>query len=184
MHGATRQAALRAVTIGEPAVLNGQVRLVDYDPMWPQQFASVAAQLRSILGQRAVGIEHVGSTAVPGLLAKPIIDIVLAVADAADEAAYLPDVEKAAYVLRIREPDWHQHRLLKGPGVDVNIHVFAAGCPEVVRMIRFRDRLRSDPDDCARYAAAKRELAARHWRYIQDYADAKAPVIEQINAFG
>ncbi len=127
-------------------------------------------------------LEHVGSTSVPGLPAKPIIDILLVVPDSSDEPAYAPRLEGAGYVLRIREPEWHEHRLFKGPDTSVNVHVFSTGCPEIDRMILFRDRLRAYPADRDEYLAAKRELAARDWEYVQQYADAKTAVIESIIA--
>jgi GrpB-like predicted nucleotidyltransferase (UPF0157 family) len=127
-------------------------------------------------------LEHVGSTAVPGLAAKPIIDILLVVADPADEAAYVEPLRAEGFVLRIREPDNYEHRMLKGGQEDVNLHVFGAGCPEIARMLRFRDRLRTHPADRERYAAVKRELAARRWRHVQNYADAKTAVVEEILA--
>ena len=121
-----------------------------------------------------------GSTAVPGLPAKPLIDIVLEVADSADEAAYVPAMESAGYVLRIREPDWFEHRVLKGPDTDVNVHVFTAGCEEVDRMLLFRDWLRENAADRELYAERKRELAGREWKYMQQYADAKTAVVDEI----
>jgi GrpB-like predicted nucleotidyltransferase (UPF0157 family) len=127
-----------------------------------------------------LALEHVGSTSVPGLPAKPIVDMLLIVADPADEPAYLPALEAAGYVLRLREPDWQEHRLLKGPDTDVNLHVFGPGSPEIARMVGFRDRLRADPADRARYLAVKQALAARQWASVQDYADAKSPVVEDI----
>src|SRR6516162_1576587 len=96
---------VRRATIGEPTVLNGPVELVDYNPEWPRQFAREAEHIRAVLGDRAIRIEHVGSTSVPGLIAKPIIDILLVVADSANEQAYAPALTAAGYVLRIREPD-------------------------------------------------------------------------------
>jgi GrpB-like predicted nucleotidyltransferase (UPF0157 family) len=122
----------------------------------------------------------VGSTAVPGLSAKPIIDIVLGVEDSADENSYLSDLEAAGYVLRIREPDWFEHRLLKGPGTDINLHVFTNGSEEIDRMILFRDHLRTDSDDRMLYGSVKRDLAAQQWQRVQDYADAKSPVVGEI----
>jgi GrpB-like predicted nucleotidyltransferase (UPF0157 family) len=119
---------------------------------------------------------------VPGLIAKPIIDIVLVVADSADEASYVPALAAEGYVLRIREPDWHQHRLLKGPETDVNLHVFSVGSAEVERMLRFRDLLRANPETRELYAKTKRELARRTWKYVQNYADAKSEVVEAILA--
>ena len=132
------------------------------------------------LGDVAVRIDHVGSTSVPGLAAKPIVDIVLAVPDAADEAAYVPAMEAVGYVLRIREPAWFEHRLFNGPGVEVNVHVFSAGCTEIDRMVAFRDHLRRDPGDRQLYECTKRRLAAQQWEYVQDYANAKSDVIAEI----
>ncbi len=94
--------------------------------------------------------------------------------------AYAPALEAAGYELRIREPDWFEHRLFKGPDTDVNVHVFSAGCPEVDRMLRFRDHLRADRADRELYERTKRELAARRWRYVQHYANAKSDVVAAI----
>jgi GrpB-like predicted nucleotidyltransferase (UPF0157 family) len=104
------------------------------------------------------------------------------VPDAADQAAYLPALEAAGYVLRLREPEWHQHRLFKGPDSDINLHVFSPGSPETDRMVRFRDRLRADPAAQELYLGTKRELAARAWTYVQQYADAKTAVLGEILA--
>ncbi len=173
---------LARVTIGGPQPLAGRIELAEYDPAWPALYAREERRLRSLLGERAVRVEHVGSTAVPGLPAKPIVDVALEVPDSADEAAYVPDLEAAGYALRIREPEWLEHRLVKGPDTNVNVHVFSAGCDEVERMLRFRDRLRADAADRECYAQAKRELAAREWRYVQQYADAKSGVVADILA--
>jgi GrpB-like predicted nucleotidyltransferase (UPF0157 family) len=159
-----------------------RIELSDYDPGWPPAYRLEAARIRGALGEGACRLEHVGSTAVPGLAAKPVIDVVLEVSDSADEPAYLPDLEAAGYVLRLREKDWFEHRLLNGPDRPVNLHVFSAGCPEAERMLRFRDRLRGDEADRARYARAKRELAAGEWADVQQYADAKTEVIAAILA--
>ena len=113
----------------------------------------------------------------PGLAAKPLIDIVLVVADTRDEDSYVPRLEEAGYVLRIREPDWFEHRLFKGPDTNVNVHTFSEGCEEVDRMVAFRDWLRTHDDDRNIYLAAKREIAAREWRYVQNYANAKSAVV-------
>ena len=177
-----REEELRAVTVGELQPLSGQIELVDYDPAWPGLFEREAERIRAALGERALLVEHTGSTSVPGLAAKPIIDITLAVPDSGDEEAYVPALEARGYVLRIREPDWHQHRLLKGPDADVNLHVFSEGCPEVRRMLLFRDWLRTHEGDRRRYEQAKRELAGREWKYVQNYADAKTAVVEEILA--
>lgn len=166
--------------IDEPPRLDGPVALVEYDPAWPATFEAEAARIRSALGATAARIEHVGSTAVPGLTAKPIIDIVLGVPDAADEPAYVSRLEAVGYRLAIREPGWYEHRLLRGTSPAVNLHVFTIGCEEIEAMVTFRDRLRSHPGDFELYRRAKRELAARTWTFVQDYADAKTDVIREI----
>jgi GrpB-like predicted nucleotidyltransferase (UPF0157 family) len=168
--------------IGGPRPLSGPIELREYDPCWPDRYADHASRLRAALGERAVRIEHVGSTSVPGLVAKPIVDIVLEVPDSAREVAYVGDLVAAGYVLRIREPDWFEHRLFDTDPRDVNLHVFPAGCSETERMVRFRDWLRSNASDRKLYVRTKRELAARGWTYTQQYADAKTDVVEQIMA--
>jgi GrpB-like predicted nucleotidyltransferase (UPF0157 family) len=165
-----------------PVRTDGPVRLVDPDPEWAAQYARQERRIRSALGPRVVRVEHVGSTAVPGLAAKPAIDIVLTVADSSDEAGYLPDLEATGYVLQFREPDWYEHRFLRDHDPDVQVHVFTDGSSEVDRMLLFRDRLRSRPEERELYERTKRELAARRWAYIQDYADAKSSVVEEIIA--
>jgi GrpB-like predicted nucleotidyltransferase (UPF0157 family) len=107
-------------------------------------------------------------------------DIVLTVIDSADEAGYLPDLEAAGYVLQFREPHWYEHRFLRDRNPDVQVHVFTVGSLEVERMLLFRDRLRTRSEERELYERTKRELAARRWDYIQDYADAKSAVIEEI----
>src|SRR5688572_26368831 len=156
------------------------IKIVDYDPNWPKWFETHARIIADALGGSAVRIEHVGSTSVPALAAKPIIDILVVVKDSADESAYLPQLEAAGYVLRVREPDWHEHRMFRTPGQDVHIHVYSAGCPEIQRTLTFRDRLRRNFDDRRRYERTKRELAAKEWPDMNAYADAKTEVIESI----
>jgi GrpB-like predicted nucleotidyltransferase (UPF0157 family) len=176
------EAQLREVTIGELKPLRGPIELVAYDPEWPRQFEREAARIRAALGERVLLLEHVGSTSVPGLIAKPKIDVLLVVADSSDEPAYVPDLEAAGYVLRIREPDWYEHRTFQGTRIELNLHVFSDGCVEIDRMLLFREHLRHDPGDRERYASAKRGLAGRRWRYVQNYADAKSAVVEEILA--
>ncbi len=171
-----------AFTIGEPEVLASSIAIVDYDPAWPLLFQREADRIRSILGDQVLLLEHVGSTSVPGLAAKPKIDMVLGVPDSSDEARYVPPMEAAGYVLRVREPDWLEHRLLKGPDTDVNIHVFSFGCSEIDRMLGFRDWLRTHDDDRLLYERTKRDLASRTWKYMQNYADAKNTIVDEIAA--
>ena len=127
-------------------------------------------------------IEHAGSTSVPGLAAKPVIDVILAVADSADEDAYAPSLESAGYLLRIREPGWYEHRMFQGPDTETNLHVFSSGCPEIARMLAFRDWLRGNAGDRDVYARTKLALAEKEWNDVQDYANAKTAVIEEILA--
>jgi GrpB-like predicted nucleotidyltransferase (UPF0157 family) len=171
---------LRAAHVGALVPLNGPVQLVDYDPAWPGLFEREAGRVRAALGERVLLLEHVGSTSVPGLAAKPRIDMLLVVADSSDEPVYVPALESAGYVLHIREPDWHEHRLFKGPDIALNLHVFSAGCSEIERMLLFRNWLRAHPDDRQLYERTKRELARREWKYTQNYADAKTAVVEEI----
>jgi GrpB-like predicted nucleotidyltransferase (UPF0157 family) len=173
---------MRAAQIGELAPLVGRIQIVDYDTEWPRLFEREAERIQATLGHRALLIEHVGSTSVQGLAAKPIIDILLVVADSADEQAYVPALEAAAYILRIREPDWYEHRMLKGTDTDINLHVFSSGCPEIDRMLHFRNWLRSNASDRRLYERTKRELARLNWKYTQNYADAKTTVVEEILA--
>jgi GrpB-like predicted nucleotidyltransferase (UPF0157 family) len=179
---AKREGEIRAATIGEPQRISGPIHLAEYDPVWPELFEREEARIRGVLGDRALLVEHAGSTSVPGLAAKPIIDIVLAVADSADEADYVSPMEAAGYVLRIREPEWFQHRLFKGPDTNVNVHVFTVGSPEIDRMLAFRDHLRSNAEDRELYQRSKRRLAAQDWEFVQNYADAKTEVVEEIIA--
>lgn len=184
LHGVvyTTEEQLRATTVGELQPLTSGIVVADYDPRWPEMFAVEAAKIRAALGERVVLLEHAGSTSVPGLAAKPIIDIVLVVADSADEAAYVPALEAVGYALNVREPEWYQHRMLRGTDPTVNLHVFGAGCEEVDRMLLMRDWLRENDADRELYARTKRELAQKNWAYMQNYADAKTEVIQEILA--
>jgi DNA-3-methyladenine glycosylase I len=171
---------MQAHTVGEVKPFNAQIELAEYDQRWPELYAREEERIRAALGDLARRVEHVGSTSVPGLAAKPIIDIVLTVPNSADEPAYVPQLEAAGYVLRIREPEWFEHRLFKGPDTNVNLHVFTDGDEEVERMTAFRDFLRNDPAELDLYLRTKRELAGRQWRHVQHYADAKSAVVEDI----
>jgi GrpB-like predicted nucleotidyltransferase (UPF0157 family) len=171
---------MQRVIIGPVTPHNAPIVLVEYDAQWPKSFEREACRIRASLAGLTIRVEHVGSTSVPGLAAKPIIDLVLVVPDSADEPAYVPALESAGYVLRIREPDWFEHRLLKGPDTDVNLHVFGAGAAEVGRMLMFRDWLRSHDADRDAYLAVKRTLAQRTWRHVQQYADSKSDIVRQI----
>jgi GrpB-like predicted nucleotidyltransferase (UPF0157 family) len=165
-------------------VEKAEIKLLDYDPDWPKKFETHARRIAGALGRAALRIEHVGSTSVPGLAAKPVVDILVVVPDSADESAYLPRLEAAGYVLRVREPEWNEHRMLRTPERDAHVHVYSAGCTEVGRVLAFRDRLRRNREDRRRYERLKRELAAKEWPDMNDYAAAKTEVIESVIAAG
>jgi GrpB-like predicted nucleotidyltransferase (UPF0157 family)/GNAT superfamily N-acetyltransferase len=160
--------------------LPGVVHIRQYDPRWPQVFDTQRALIAATLAHLAPTIEHMGSTSVPELAAKPIIDIVLSVPDSTDEDAYVPQLTAAGYVFRLREPEWFEHRLLVRDWPRVNLHVYSAGCAEVDTMRRFRDHLRTHSSDRLLYERVKRQLASRNWEIVQDYADAKSDVVSDI----
>ena len=170
------------VFVGGRPKHNGTLVISDYDPAWPELYRREEERIRAVLGRTVIRLDHVGSTSVPGLAAKPVVDIMLVVADAADEDSYVARLEAVGYRLAVREPDWHEHRLFKGPDTNVNVHTFSEGCSEVERMVAFRDWLRMHDDDRELYESAKRDLAAREWKYVQNYADAKSAVVEEILA--
>lgn len=178
---------IAAYTVGTPRVLGSTVELHEYDPGWPAAFEAQRARIDGELGSAVVRIEHVGSTSVPGLAAKPIIDVALVVADSDDEDAYVPALERAGFRLQIREPGWHRHRVLvkrreDGDDESVNLHVYPVGCVEPERNVVFRSWLRDHDDDRALYERTKRELATRVWKYMQNYADAKTAVVKDIQS--
>ncbi len=176
------EAYLESITIGEHKPLNDRIQLAPYDANWPSMFSRAAQKVRSVLSDGALQIEHVGSTAVPGLSAKPIIDMVLAVEDPRDEASYVAPLESQDFVLRKREPDWFEHRLLilRESDLACNLHVFALHCEESERMIAFRDWLRVQDADRELYESTKKVLATQTWRHVQNYADAKSEIIRKI----
>jgi GrpB-like predicted nucleotidyltransferase (UPF0157 family) len=173
---------IRKYTVGELKPHDAPIRLVDYDPEWPGLFEREAARIRRVLTERVLELEHTGSTSVPGLAAKPCIDMTLVIPDSSDEPSYVPDLEAAGYTLWIREPEWYEHRVFKGPDTNVNLHVFSPGSPELDRMVVFRDWLRTHAEDRELYERTKRELATREWKFVQHYADAKTEVVESIIA--
>jgi len=171
---------IEAARIGGAELHNAPIYLAPYSTEWPALFQREAARVREVLGESVLMLEHVGSTSIPGLSAKPRIDMLLVLDDSSDEASYVPPMEAAGYPLRIREPSWHEHRLFKGPDTDINLHVHTVGCAEIERMLQFRDRLRSDEQERLLYERKKQELAQQTWKYVQHYADAKSAVVEEI----
>jgi GrpB-like predicted nucleotidyltransferase (UPF0157 family) len=158
------------------------IAIHSYDRTWPEKFRAHAAVISAALGDGALRVEHIGSTAVPGLAAKPIIDILLVVENSGDESTYLSRLEAAGYHLRVREPDFHEHRMFRTPERDVHLHVFSLGSTEIERYLTFRDRLIRNASDRRQYEDMKRELATRDWPDMDAYAEAKTECVERILA--
>ena len=176
----TPEQMARRVVGDRPAEVTSPITIRPYDPKWPIRYAEEETRIRAALGDRALSVEHVGSTAVPALAAKDRIDIDLIVADPADEDAYVPDLAGAGYTLRTREPHWYEHRALWSDSHDVNMHVFGPDCDEFLRHLIFRDRLRSHPAERDLYAARKHQVAAEHPMSMAHYVHGKAAVIVEI----
>jgi GrpB-like predicted nucleotidyltransferase (UPF0157 family) len=159
------------------------IEVADSDPRWPRQYSVLAARIREALGWRVLQLEHVGSTSVPGLAAKPVIDIDLTVADPGREQDYLPALEKTGFRLVVREPWWYGHRALRADEPRCNLHVFGFDSPELVKHRIFRDWLRGNPGERDRYVAAKRGAAAEanaRGEHDMQYNARKQQVIREI----
>ena len=157
----------------------GPLTIAEYSADWPRRYEHERQRIVDALGPTLRDIEHIGSTSVPGLAAKPIIDIVAAVPNIDDEDAYMPPLVAAGYVPRVREPG---HRMFRTPDRDVHVHLYTEGDPEYDAVVDFRDWLRTHPEDRVRYEALKRELAPQPWSDTQAYADAKGPLVDEIKA--
>jgi GrpB-like predicted nucleotidyltransferase (UPF0157 family) len=155
-----------------------KIVIADYDARWPTVFEGERDRIRHALGDLALRIEHIGSTAVPGLAAKPIIDVLVAVEDP-DDGAILRAMESAGYALRVREPG---HRMFRTSARDVHVHVWGAEDPEIELYLAFREQLRRSVDDRRAYELLKRDLAAREWADMNEYAYAKGELIGTILA--
>lgn len=154
--------------------------LVPSDPQWPLRFERERERIVAALGGAARLVEHIGSTAVPGLIAKPIVDVLVGVDDPDDER-FVDALVAAGYELRVREPG---HRMVRTPEHDVHVHVWRHDDAEVVRYLALRNRLRADAGERAAYAALKQRLALLDWDDMNDYAEAKSSLIEEILARG
>jgi GrpB-like predicted nucleotidyltransferase (UPF0157 family) len=169
---------LQTGVIGEPE--QRDILIAEYDSEWPRKFEKHTRMIRGALGGVALSIEHIGSTSVPGLAAKPIIDILVVVPDSSKEETYLHQLEASRYVLRVREPDFHEHRMMRTPEKDVHIHIFSQGSSEIERYLLLRDELRRDLESLEKYEKVKRKLATQSWQDMNAYAKAKTEVIEEI----
>jgi GrpB-like predicted nucleotidyltransferase (UPF0157 family) len=173
--GAELDRYLGSVLIGgrEPVTLV----IADYDPAWPSRFADLEARIGRALGDAALAVEHIGSTSVPGLAAKPIIDVLVVVADIEDEPSYVPALVDAGFVLRVHEAG---HRMFRTPERDVHIHVYSSRDQAIRDYLDLRNWLRVDESDRALYEGVKRDLAQRPWSDMNHYAEAKSDVIQQV----
>lgn len=177
--------ASRRPDVTEPQLIGGvekrTIEIADYDERWPDWFLAHERRIRDTLagtGSEAERIiEHIGSTSVPGLAAKPILDVLVVVADITAEEAHVEPLVRAGYELRVREPG---HRLVRTPERDVHVHLLEQGDPGIAAYLLLRDRLRTDAADRGLYEETKRELASREWEDMNDYADAKTEVITAI----
>lgn len=161
---------------GQPPLTVG---LQEHDPAWAGAYLAHRRRILEAVGDAALAVEHIGSTSVPGLTAKPIVDVVLVVADITAEEDHVERLVAAGYDLRVREPG---HRLVRTPARDVHVHVYEEGDPAVEAYLLLRDRLRSDAADRDLYERTKRELMTRRWETMDAYADAKTAVIQGILA--
>lgn len=177
MDQAEREAYLDRVLIGGRE--RRPIVIVPYDPQWARRFRIEAERIRRALGQAVRRIEHIGSTAVPGLGAKPVVDVLVGVKDPDDEAALRPALEAEGYELRVREPG---HLMFRTAARDVHVHLWHDSDPEVARHLAFRNRLRSSAADRTAYEQLKHRLAGQEWSDMNEYAEAKTELIEAILA--
>lgn len=165
-----------------------KIAIIEPNPEWPQRFLDIKARIEAVLGSTAVAIRHAGSTSVPGLPAKDIIDVDLVVKDIKDEGSYVEALESLGFVFLFREPAWHQHRFFVDEGdrpgsYPINLHVFGPDCPEVERHRIFREWLSKSPNDLQLYATIKRECAAASvvaGESMQEYTVRKDKVVREI----
>lgn len=160
------------------------IQIVEYDGQWPLKFEKHANIIKDALGNVALAVEHIGSTSVVGLAAKPIIDLLLIVKDSSDEHNYLKTLQNVGYQLRVREPDFHEHRMFRTVKKDVHIHVLSQGSSEIDRYLAFRNRLRANEVDRKEYETTKRKLSSVEWKDMNEYATAKTQIVERIIAAG
>ena len=156
---------------GQPPLTVG---LQEHDPGWAEAYLVHRRRILAAVGDAALAVEHIGSTSVPGLAAKPIVDVVLVVADITAEEDHVERLVAAGYELRVREPG---HRLVRTPARDVHAHVYEEGDPAVEAYLLLRDRLRAVPAERELYERTKRELMTRRWESMDAYAEAKTAVI-------
>jgi GrpB-like predicted nucleotidyltransferase (UPF0157 family) len=150
--------------------------IAEYDPAWPWRYESERARIAAALGRVARRIEHIGSTSVPELGAKPIVDILVVVDDPEDERSFRRPLEDAGYELRVKEPG---HRMFRTPRRDVHVHLWPEG-EEADAYLALRDHLRASAAARSAYESLKRQLSKREWADMNEYADAKGELIRSL----
>ena len=171
---------IQKVVVSGKVEHNQTIVLKPYDENWSILFEREKQRISTILKDKALMIEHIGSTSVPGLIAKPIIDILLVVEDAGKEEDYVDDLVAHGYILRIKEPDFENHHMFLGLDTDIHLHVFSQDSKEIEKYLLFRNYLRNHQEAKELYANTKKTLAKKKWKYVQNYADAKSDVVQQI----
>lgn len=156
------------------------IEIVPYSSAWPHQFQDHSTRIKDAIGEVALRIEHIGSTSVERLAAKPIIDILVVIADPSKEELYLQSLLNAGYELRVREPDYDNHRMFRTTERDVHIHIYPPSSEEVERYLIFRDFLRTNPEARDEYAALKQKLSESNWKDMNEYSAAKTSFIDEI----
>ena len=159
------------------------LEVVQPDPSWPAQFNVIKAKIEAALGSSLLAVSHVGSTSVPDLPAKPIIDMDVTVANIQDESTYAPALEAAGFQFLHREPSWNKHRLFYNYDPPANLHVFGSDSKELIRHAAMRDWLLTHPEDRKRYAEVKVEAskaAIANGEDVNQYNDRKSPVLQDI----
>lgn len=164
--------------------MSAPISIEDYDPRWPDQFETLRSKIAAALGPIAAAVEHVGSTAVPGLAAKPIIDIDVLLRSAPDLPSAIRSLTSLGYA---HEGDLGVagREAFRPPACDIQHHLYVCPTsePEYRRHLAFRDHLRSHPEDAKAYAQLKRTLAAR-CSGREAYTQAKTEFVEHILRLG
>ena len=154
-----------------------EIKIVPYDKNWPLRYKTEKKKIEKAIASQEHHIEHVGSTSIEGLPAKPIIDIQVSIQDPNDESSFVPALEEQGYILRVREEG---HRMMRTSKLDVHIHICQIGSDWERRHLLFRDWLRHNETDRKAYGDLKEKLSKQSWETMNHYADAKGDLIQEI----
>lgn len=159
------------------------VSIVEPRDSWQKDGEALIQQIRDAIGPRAIRLDHIGSTSVGGMPAKPIIDVDLTIADPSKEEEWLPQLEDTGLILTVREPWWFHHRMLETPERDAHIHVFGPDSAEPLKHLVLRNWLRESEEDRQLYAQTKRDAAAEtvaRGETLNEYNQRKQEVLRAI----